>query len=179
MVTSPRNRQANPLGPMGSSSGTGPLVSTWENQRSLLLPLPCPLCQNHCRWIQVQTVASKKSVEPGTQGTALFTPGSGTHWGLAWLWNPQASSHQMACEQRGEQLFRNCFQSGDAAHRDGSTGKVTQSFRLILHYWGLDYSAASSNSPNDLNRTECKLGNRKSSLVPQVIIRKTILLTAE
>lgn len=53
MVTSPRNRQANPLGPMGSSSGTGPLVSTWENQHSLLLPLPCPICQNHCRWIQV------------------------------------------------------------------------------------------------------------------------------
>lgn len=79
MVTSPRNRQANPLGPMGSSSGTGPLVSTWENQHSLLLPLPCPICQNHCRWIQVPAVASKKSMEPGTQGTALITPGSGTH----------------------------------------------------------------------------------------------------
>lgn len=79
MVTSPRNRQANPLGPMGSSSGTGPLVSTWENQHSLLLPLPCPICQIHSRWIQVPTEASKKSIEPGTQGTALFIPGSGTH----------------------------------------------------------------------------------------------------
>lgn len=40
VVTSPGNRQANPLGPMGSSSGTGPLVSTWENQHSFA---PTPL----------------------------------------------------------------------------------------------------------------------------------------
>lgn len=99
MDTSPRHRQVNPLGPMGSSSGTGPLGSTWEDQHCSA-PAPLSLCQNHCRWIQVPIVASKKSVEPGTQGTALFIPGSGTHWGLAWLWNREASSHQMACEQR-------------------------------------------------------------------------------
>lgn len=49
MDTSPRNRQVNPMGPMGSSSGTGPLGSTWEDQHSVPFLLPYPLCQNCCR----------------------------------------------------------------------------------------------------------------------------------
>lgn len=156
MDTFPRSRQVNPPGPMGSSSGTGPLGSTWEDQDSV--PHPCPLCQRHCRWIQDPVVSRKKSVEPGIQGTALHTR----------IWYPLRSG--MALESAGffspdglwekrVRTIQKLFQSVCAVHRDGSTGKL-QIYPTLLRE---DYSAT-SDSPRNLHRRECRLGRAGSPL---------------